>query len=79
MILFHVAFWLISALIFHQIYVIRREQKTLEKKEFFLLKKFINEKIENEYEREKYIKRLATLERDVSSIYKELRNDKTKK
>lgn len=74
MIIFHVAFGVISLLFFYQLFVIKKEQKKLEKKEFYLLKKFIDEKIENQEEREKYQKRLIVLEQDIRAIYKELRD-----
>ena len=74
MIVFHIAFWFISGLFFWQIYIIRKEQKQQQKREFWLLKKIVDEQVDNDFEKEKYQKRLLDIEDNIRILAKDLRN-----
>ena len=75
MILFHAVFWILSVVFAYQLYVIRKEQRLQQRKEFFLTKKVVSDNVDIDEALNKLEKRLKAIEENIISIVLNKRND----
>jgi len=75
MFVFHLVFWLLSVIFIIQLYQIRREQRTIRKKEHYLFKTMVSNNVDNDYNHNKVEKRIVILEKTIEEILKKLRDE----
>jgi len=71
---FHLVFWLLSIVFALQLVQIRRSQKDLFKREFFITKTMVDNKVDKEYDDIKLEKRIASIEAKLEEIIKAIKN-----
>jgi cell division protein FtsL len=71
---FHLVFWLLSIVFAIQLVNIRRSQKDLFKREFFITKTMVDNKVDKEYDDIKLEKRIASIEAKLEEIIKAIKN-----
>jgi len=71
---FHLVFWLLSIVFALQLIQIRRSQKDLFKREFFITKTMVDNKVDKEYDDIKLEKRIASIEAKLEEIIKAIKN-----
>lgn len=71
---FHLVFWLLSIVFALQLVEIRRSQKDLFKREFFITKTMVDNKVDKEYDDIKLEKRIASIEAKLEEIIKAIKN-----
>lgn len=75
MIIFHAVFWLLSMVFAYQLYLIRKEQRLQQKKDFFLTKKVVNDNVDIDEALSKVNERLKAIEENIISIVLNKRNE----
>jgi len=68
MIIFHAVFWALSVVFAYQLYIIRKEQRLQQKKEFFLTKKVVSDNVDIDDALYNVNKRLKAIEENIKSI-----------